>query len=155
MAGPSIAALLARIGGQGERQRLDRDEAEVDAVAERLDLVVLVGVDDEPGGAQPPPPARSGRRTGWSIRVVTGSRVTTQVCTTLAPSSASSCQPPPAAGRAAGEAQLAHRPGAEEPRRARPPPPGRGDVEVEAVEVAEVAELDQRGRIRDCRGRGG
>ena len=45
------------------------------------------------------------RRTGWSMRVVTGSRVTTQVCTTVAPSRPSSCQPPPRQRRRAGRAK--------------------------------------------------
>ena len=156
-AGPSVGAGLARIGRQRQRQRLGRHQPEVDAVAERLDLVVLVGIDAR---ARPRAARLSGRqlrRTGWSMRVVTGSSVTTQVWTTVAPSVAVELPAAAAAAARAGRRSAACAPPARPSSRASAAASagGRGDVEVELVEVAELAQLDRRGRIRDCRGRGG
>ena len=155
LGGAEGGAGLARIGRQRQRQRLDRHAAEVDAVGERLDLVVLLGVDDDlgAGGAAS---GRKVRRTGWSMRVVTGSRVTTQDCTTVAPRSASSCQPPLASGvrrpwkRILRSARASRRRASASASRA-----VGGDVEVEGVEVAELAELDHAGEFGIVGGVGG
>ena len=153
---PRAGARLARIGRQRQRQRLDRHEAEVDAVAERLDLVVLVGIDDDLGARAARPRGSKVRRTGWSMRVVTGSRVTTQVCTTVAPSVA--VELPAAAGQRrqpAGEAQLAHRLRAEQPRQRLGLRRGRARCRSRTRRGRGAGAARSRGRIRDCRGRGG
>ena len=66
----------------------------------------------------------------------------------MAPSSAASCQPPLGERReAAVEAHLAHRAGVEEARQRLGLARVGGDVEVERVEVAQLAELDHAGEF--------
>ena len=140
---------LARIGGQRQRQRLDRHQPEVDAVAERLDLVVLVG-------RRPPPrPARGAacRQAGAAHRLVDagGHRVERDDAGLDHRRAEPAVELPAAAAAAASAARRSAACAPPARRAAGPAPPPRPavgrDVEVERVEVAELPQLDHAGEL--------